>query len=52
MSSVNKILSCSQSNHAAPSGFQQIEMCIVFPIIQKVCGGEHVTSAMFNGDEG
>lgn len=43
-----KYFSGSHSNHAAPSGFEQIEMCIVLPLMQRVCGDEYALSAVLS----
>ena len=41
-----KYFSCSHSNHAALSGFEHIEMCVILLIMQGVCGDIYALSAV------
>lgn len=38
--------------HAAPPGFEQFAVCIVLPIMQRICGDENSLSIVLSGEEG
>lgn len=39
------------SAHAAPPGIEQFPVCIVLPIMQRICGDENSLSIVLSGEE-
>ena len=40
------------SAHAAPPGSEPFSLCIILPIMQRICGDENSPSIVLSGEEG